>query len=231
MKISVAMATYNGEKYIREQLLSVLENLGPDDEVIVSDDDSKDSTLSVIKSINDGRIKVIKGPCKGVIKNFENALKNCSGKIIFLCDQDDIWAKNKVRIVLKCFEKHPECTCVVHDARVIDENKNVMMTSYFEYRKSKPGLINNIYKNSYMGCCMAIKRKLLDCVLPIPEKVTMHDQWIGLCSDKKGKSIFIKKQLICYRRHSDAVTDFKHTSIPHMISTRLYYVMRLFGIK
>ena len=92
-KISVAMATYNGEKYIKKQIESILINLNKDDELIISDDGSKDKTLDIIKSIKDKRIKIISGPKQGVIKNFENALNNCTGEYIFLSDQDDIWGK------------------------------------------------------------------------------------------------------------------------------------------
>ena len=84
-KISVAMATYNGEQYIEEQLKSVLKQLNDNDEIIISDDGSTDSTMNIIDGIGDCRIKVFKGPGKGVKKNFENAIRQCKGKYIFLC--------------------------------------------------------------------------------------------------------------------------------------------------
>ncbi len=103
--ISVAMATYNGEKYIKEQLESILLQLENQDEVIVSDDGSTDHTLKIIESLNDQRIKILKGPRNGVKQNFAHALSFCKGKYIFLSDQDDIWLENKVKHLLTCFEE------------------------------------------------------------------------------------------------------------------------------
>ena len=110
MSISIAMATYNGEKYIKDQLDSILVQLGKDDEIIISDDKSTDQTTEIIKKYikEDSRIKLLEGPQKGFVKNFENALLNCSNEIIFLCDQDDIWLENKKEKVL---EKKNEPSC------------------------------------------------------------------------------------------------------------------------
>ena len=132
--ISVAMATYNGEKYIKEQLDSILKQLNNNDEIIISDDGSTDNTINIINSYNDKRIRIIEGPHKSVKQNFANAISNCKGKYIFLSDQDDIWLDYKVDTVLKVFET-TNCTCVVHDAQVFDSNTNeVIMDSFFKFR-------------------------------------------------------------------------------------------------
>jgi len=107
MKISVCMASYNGEKYIRQQIDSILPQLGESDELIISDDSSTDDTISVVKSINDNRIKLIKDQkFKSPVSNFENAIKNATGDFIFLCDQDDIWQPNKVESVLPFLKQY-----------------------------------------------------------------------------------------------------------------------------
>ena len=112
MKVSVCLATYNGEKYIYDQLISILKQINKNDEVIISDDCSSDSTISIIKSLNDKRIRIFhheriacgyKGTmktCYLVGKNAENALQHARGEYIFLADQDDVWHKNKVSV---CF--------------------------------------------------------------------------------------------------------------------------------
>ena len=148
-KISVAIATYNGEQYIKEQLFSILVNLGDNDEIIISDDGSTDSTLKIIKSLNDKRIKIINGPQKGVKQNFANAISHTNGKYIFLADQDDIWDSHKVFEVLSTFEKE-DCTCVTHNNDVVNgDATEVIISSFFEHRKSKAGVFYNIYKNRY----------------------------------------------------------------------------------
>ena len=227
--ISVAMATYNGEKYIQEQLDSILKQLNDKDEIIISDDGSTDNTLKIIESYHDKRIKVLKGPRKGVKQNFANAICNCKGKYIFLSDQDDIWLDHKIDIVLKVFET-TNCTCVVHDAQVFDSNTNeVIMDSFFKFRKSRKGILKNIMKNSYIGCCMAIDKKIVDKIIPIPDDIEMHDQWIGIISEKYGNSIFINNKLIKYRRHGNNVSKMKHYGIGKMIKNRLIIITKIRG--
>ena len=225
--ISVAMATYNGEKYIREQLESILKQLNEDDEIIISDDGSTDNTINIIKSFEDKRIKIFDGPRNGVKQNFANAIYNCTGKYIFLSDQDDIWCDNKVNIVLKNFEKE-KCMCIVHDCIVFDSsNDDVIYDSFYKYRNSGSGIIKNIWKNTYIGCCMTIDARMKNTILPIPNDIEMHDQWIGLLCEKEGKSLFINDKLINYRRHNDNVTNMKHYSVWRMIKNRVRIMIKL----
>lgn len=107
--ISVAMASFNGEKYIKKQILSILDNLNEDDELVISDDGSTDCTLQIIKEFQDSRIKLIKGNHEGINKNFENAIVHCMGDYIFLSDQDDEWYPSKVSTVMKYFNDNPSC--------------------------------------------------------------------------------------------------------------------------
>ena len=223
--VSVAIATFNGQKYIKEQLESILKQLSENDEIIVSDDGSTDNTIEIVKALKDKRIKVYSGPKRGVKQNFANAIEKCHGKYVFLCDQDDIWLDNKVRIVLDTFEKE-KCTCVVHDAQVFDSDKNeVIIESFYRFRNSKPGIVKNIIKNSYIGCCMAFDRTIVNKLLPIPDKIEMHDQWIGIICEKYGKSIFIDSILLKYRRHSSNVTSMKHHSAFRMVYNRVRIII------
>ena len=225
--ISVAMATYNGEKYIKEQLDSIIKQLGKNDEVIISDDGSTDSTIDIINSYikKDRRIKLFLGPKNGVKQNYANAISHCSGKYIFLSDQDDVWNEKKVNIVLKTFTSS-KCTCVVHNANIVDEKLNKTGKTFFEYRKSGKGKIKNIVKNTYIGCCMAFDKCLVNKVLPIPNDIEMHDQWIGLLSEKYGKSIFINDCLVEYRRHDNNVSSMKHYPFRKMVKNRITIIKR-----
>lgn len=112
--ISVCIATYNGERFIREQIGSIINQLGNEDEIIISDNGSTDSTIDIIKEIDDKRIKLIKGPeKKSPTSNFENALMHAKGEYIFLSDQDDVWKDNKISICMQ-YLKHYDC--VISDA-------------------------------------------------------------------------------------------------------------------
>lgn len=224
--ISVCMATYNGETYIKEQVDSILNNLSDTDELVISDDGSTDRTLQILNDYQDSRIKVLSGPHAGFVKNFENAIKHSKGQYIFLSDQDDLWAANKVEKVIQCF-KDTNATVVVHDCQVINENGEAIEPSFFALRNSGPGVLHNLVKNSYIGCCMAFKRELLDIVLPIPDDVPWHDQWIGLVSDMIGKSVFLPEVLFSYRRHGDNVSSMSHSSVSNMIKLRLKYIVEL----
>lgn len=200
--ISVCMATYNGEKYLREQVDTILAQLSNDDELVVSDDGSTDHTIQILEGYKDPRIKILqnKGP-HGVNGNFENVLRHAKGDYIFLSDQDDVWLPNKVDI---CVEALKNADCVVHDAIVVDFDLNVQNNSFFKMRRSGVGFLKNLYRNSYLGCCMAFRREMLKVILPIPKtRCFFHDNWIGGIIDLKYKLIFIPFKGIKFRRHND----------------------------
>lgn len=221
MMVSVALAAYNGEKYIREQLSSILPQLSGDDEIVVSLDPSTDGTKEAILSLNDSRIKTVDGEGKGLIKNFENAIKNCKNDLIFLCDQDDIWLPDKVERVKREFENSPNLLLVMHNARVTDGELNTLNESFFEVRGTKTGILKNLIKNSYMGCCMALRKEALPYILPFPDKLPMHDQWIGLVCEKHGMVKLINEPLILWRRHGDNASKTSHEGIMQMIKWRM----------
>lgn len=195
------MATYNGEKYLHEQVDSILAQLEENDELIVSDDGSTDSTIQILKSYDDKRIKIfINNSSHGVNKNFENALTHVQGDIIFLADQDDVWLPRKVK---ECCEALQYFDCVVHDAIVVDGNLSIVSESFFAERNSNNGFWKNIIKNTYLGCCMAFRKDILDICLPIPKtKAYFHDNWIGCIADLKYRLVFIPYKGIMFRRHS-----------------------------
>ncbi|MGP1361790.1 MAG: glycosyltransferase family 2 protein [Candidatus Fimenecus sp.] len=229
IKVSVAMAACNGGRYISEQISSVLSALQEDGELVISLDPSFDNTEELIKSfsVKDERVKLFYGKGKGICKNFENALEHCRGDIIFLCDQDDVWNKNKVSEILKVFSEK-DVLLVVHDAKITDENLNTIENSYFEVRNCKSGFLKNILKNSYIGCCMAFKKELLNYCLPFPNKIPMHDQYLGLIAEKYGKVEFIPKTLIKYRRHSGNSTVLNHSGIFQMLKWRFEIIKAVF---
>ena len=199
--ISVCMATYNGERFICEQLKSILAQLSEDDEVIVSDDGSKDGTLDIVDSLNDSRVKVFRNEGRhGVVPNFENALKHSSGDIIFFSDQDDVWSEKKVEVCLKALEN---ADLVVHNSDVIYEDGGHENEDFFLLRRSGSGYWKNLYKNSFVGSCMAFRSEVKKYVLPFPKHILWHDMWIGLMVEKHGRTKFIDEKLLFYRRHGE----------------------------
>lgn len=199
--ISVCIATYNGGSFIKEQIESILRQLSFDDEIIISDDGSKDNTLEIIESLNDGRIKIFINLGKhGFIGNFENALKQAHGDYIFLSDQDDVWKPNKIECVMSYLNRYD---LVVHDAEIIDGKGYSLGKTYYSTMHNKSNFIANLYSTRFLGCCMAFTKKVKDKCLPIPRGVVGHDYWIGMYANLKFKTIFINDILIGYRRHGN----------------------------
>lgn len=219
-RVSVAMAVCNGELYIKEQVNSVVSQLGDGDELVISIDPSKDASEAIISALasQDDRIRVLKGPGQGVIKNFETILKHVDGEYIFLADQDDIWVKDKMKICLGELKK-TDIDMVVHDAIIVDEGLQPISGSFFN-GEFYSGVWKNILKNRYIGCCMAFKKKLLSAALPFPRKLPMHDQWLGLVAAKTGSVLYIDKPLILYRRHQKTLTGNKRSNIITIIKWR-----------
>lgn len=198
-RISVCMATFDGQKFIEQQISSILPQLGLEDELIISDDGSTDKTLSIINSFQDKRIKIFHNTGKkGATTNFENALRYSTGKYILLCDQDDIWGNKKVCDVLKILD---DFSLVLHDCCVVNNENQILHQSFFRFRSSHSGFWRNLWKNSYMGCCMAFRSEILEYVLPFPSNICAHDWWIGLVAECYGEVYFLDVPLIQYRRH------------------------------
>lgn len=219
--LSVAMAAYNGGAYIREQLTSICAQLGPGDEIIVSDDGSTDDTRSIVAAMaeSDARIRLTDGPQKGLIRNFEHALSLCRGDIIFLSDQDDVWLPGKVEVCVSRLQE-PGVRLLLHDAHITDADRKPLFESFFAWRGCREGAFNNLVKNSYIGCCMVFRRELLDIALPFPEGLPMHDQWLGLLAEKAGQVVFLRRPLLDYRRHDNTATTDRHGTVAQMVKNR-----------
>ena len=197
------MATYNGSLYIERQLRSILCQLGEADEVILIDDHSSDATLEVVANISDPRIKINRNNMnEGVLKTFERALRQASGEIIFLSDQDDIWYAGKVTLFLKTFAEHADVTLVLSDTKVINDADEIISESFYTGLGGfSPKLIHNVVKNKHLGCTMAFRQSMIEKFLPFPKDIPQHDIWIGCVNSIYGKPYFINSPLMAYRRH------------------------------
>lgn len=229
MNISVCMASYNGKKFIRRQIVSILNQLSMEDELIIIDDASIDNTTSIIKKLNDKRIKLsINKKNIGPVKTFNNALNSAKNELIFLSDQDDFWLPKKVSVVKKNFKKK-NIDVLIHDAKILKKNK-IIKKSLFEIHNSSSGLIKNLISNRFTGCCMILKKECLKEFLPIPiKKGIYHDAWLGLLSIIFKKNIlFLKEQLIEWNRHENNETTLKRRTINLIIPDRINLIASIF---
>lgn len=220
--VSVAMASYNGGQYIREQISSILSQLGPQDELVISDDGSTDGTWQLISTWPDARIRALQNPNRGgIAKNFENALQHCTGAYIFLADQDDIWLPQKVEKSQQALQNN---LCVLHNATLIDAEGKALPQDLFSIYNTRVGFFKNFVRNTFVGCCMAFRQELLKSVLPIPRDVTLHDMWIALHANLEGEVALIQEPLMLYRRHD---ANASTTSAPSNKSRREQVKYRL----
>lgn len=229
--ISVCIATYNGEKYIREQIESVLPQLSSHDEIIISDDGSSDGTINTIKDFHSPIIKIYHNKGQhGYTPNFENALTHANGDIIFVCDQDDVWLPNKVEIVTNRLRTND---FVISDAVVVNETaQDVIVDSFYSMRQSKPGFWHNLYRFSYLGCCLAFKKDVLRKALPFPPNHALctHDNWLTIIGMAYFRTTIINDKLIKYRRHEGNTSPggfVNETTIWFKIRYRIYLIMHL----
>lgn len=223
--ISVCIATHNGEKYIKEQLDSILCQLSSDDEIVISDDGSTDYTLKIIEGYNDPRIKIytmvhkLKGMKSHyyVTMNFENALKHAKGDYIFLSDQDDVWMPNKVEV---CVNLLKDYDIVVHNLAFMRMNGDSLGTCRYvgSFERENIFMLGAVH----FGCAMAFRANWLRYVLPFPRKLVLHDFWISYIIEKLGNPKFLMEPLIKYRVRGDSVSNGTSNNIIYKIRYRLY---------
>lgn len=211
MEISVAMCTYNGEKYIREQLESIIHQTRKVNEIIISDDGSKDRTLQICDEVlaeSQISYKIIKNkkPLK-VMKNFQQAFSLCSKEIIFSCDQDDIWEKNKVEIIVEIFKKKTDIDMVASDATLIDGNNNIMNMSLkegldFSMNHQSEILPSLLRTFCITGATMAFRKTFEEKYFYVSQ-YWLHDGWLALQAAMNNSFYYCNEKLTRYRLHGN----------------------------
>lgn len=220
--ISVAMAVYNGERFLRKQLDSIIEQLHNDDEIVISYDASSDDTWSIIKEYESKYdfIHVLINNDPGVFGNFENAIRNCKKDYIFISDQDDIWHPEKRACVVKCF-KQTGADMVIHDGCHINSRGEVVSESFFDMYRIKKGLLRNFAKPRYSGCCTAFTRQMKNIILPMPKSVGAYDHWLGMAGEMYGKLVFLDEKLLYHRLHGENVTPVSRRGMKIILPARM----------
>jgi len=220
MTVSIALCTYNGEKYIREQIGSFLRQTVPPEEIVVRDDGSTDSTLAIIGELKEKNPSVrwdiaANGRKLGSSRNFEGAIAACSGDVIFLSDQDDRWKEDKIGRTLEVFERSG-CGAVFTDADLVDGNGALLKGTLLDYTFFKEKIRKSFRKedllywslmlgNIMTGATIAVSRSYLPALLPFKlegKHKLWHDGWIGFSLMGANKVEYLDERLISYRIHT-----------------------------
>ncbi|WP_308603310.1 glycosyltransferase [uncultured Fibrobacter sp.] len=216
--ISIAMATYNGSKYVQLQLDSILQQTISDFEIIICDDNSSDETWNIIRenADRDSRIKVFRNERNlGFKANFEKAMSLCRGEYVALADQDDIWEKDHLEVLLNSIGNS---SIACGDARLIDSegnslNKNLSDINFLETEpRANLDVAYRVFFNSscFQGASMLIHRDFLNIALPIPEKAKYHDAWFAGLAPFVNGLIYTKTIVTQHRRHTGNASSHLH---------------------
>tara|TARA_R110001592_G_scaffold179398_1_gene421012 strand:+ start:1352 stop:2242 length:891 start_codon:yes stop_codon:yes gene_type:complete len=206
IKVSVAMATWNGEQYLAQQLDSILAQTRKPDELIICDDASQDGTVELLTeyALRHPEIHLIcNEQNEGINRNFRKALSLCTGDLIFISDQDDIWAQNKLALML---EASTDTALIYSDAKVIDEMEQVICESEIRFHRTHPvqgrPTSSLLASNSVSGHNLAAHKSVVDAFLKteMPD-VLLYDHWLALIASCQGEIRFIPAQLCSHRIH------------------------------
>jgi len=214
--INILMATFNGERYIEEQIESIVNQSYKNWKLFIRDDGSIDSTISVIKKFAGANPEKIffmessKQPL-GAKDNFAKLLESTDAEYFMFCDQDDVWLPDKIELtykrILNLEEKNGnEMPVLIHtDLKVVDENLDVYAQSFSRYQNLNPRKVKSLNRllvqNVITGCTVMINKALKNIGLPIPRKAIMHDWWFGLVASAFGIVDYIDISTVLYRQH------------------------------
>lgn len=221
-KVSIALAAYNGEKFLSEQLASINAQTRPPDELVIVDDASIDGTGSIVEAFKRTsriHIRFIKNEARlGYVKNFERAVEQCRGDIIFLCDQDDLWQPQKVERVLNAFADNPGKNVIINDAKLVSANlEDSGLTKLQQIRNSGQSLDQFV-----TGCCTAMTADFKTLFLPIPDDVFVHDTWLHALAIVLDTRIVLNEALQHYRRHETNSSKASHSQMTPLRRSSVY---------
>lgn len=207
-RVSIALATYNGGKYLAEQLESYLSQTRLPDELIVGDDGSSDDTLAILEGFSRRAPFPVQVHCNAVALgpayNFFHTARRCSGDIILFSDQDDIWRPGKIAALEAQFSADPHCWLVTHDAALVDaDGRPLGLSMGRQIEAARGGLAE---RDLVAGCCMAFHRNLLKMLDPIP-RTRQHDALLAHKTTLLGLRRHVPLELIDYRRHGGNVSS------------------------
>lgn len=231
---SICMATYNGERYLAEQVDSILCQMGEKDELVVVDDASNDGTVGYLKSIGDPRIRIY---CNeeniGHVKSFAGALGLARGKYIFMADQDDVWIEGRLRIMRGSLSAGS--ALVSTNTEYVDSHGRMIKPLYPELAEvDSCRYLSNIAKiftskAYYFGCAMGLREDLRRLVLPIPSYIESHDLWIAMAANAAKSNCHLACYTLRRRVHGSNASVISRPLLNKLIS-RLILLLSLFHI-
>ncbi|MDH2636575.1 glycosyltransferase family 2 protein [Acinetobacter nosocomialis] len=227
--VDIAMATYNGEHFIEEQIKSIQAQTYDNWQLYISDDGSKDNTTNLIEKMmhDDSRIKLINTKRQGgVINNFNKVLMATTAEYVLLCDQDDIWINDRLEKLVNKIEgvsKDQDVPKMVFtDLELVNEKGETIASSFYSANKlnASENLEKNnlIWRSTIYGCTTIVNRKLLEKSLPIPEYAQMHDQWLALNAIQSDGLYYFDYQSLKYRQHGNNVVGGSHKGVKGKLS-------------
>jgi glycosyltransferase involved in cell wall biosynthesis len=207
------MTTYNGGRYLREQLESFSAQTRLPDELVVCDDGSKDDTLAVLEDFARSApfpVRIFRNPKNlGFIRNFEQVISRCTGELVFLSDQDDVWLPGKIAAVEAVFREHPDVAVVVHDGELVDENLLTHGATKLQQVVRGFGSTDSLV----MGALTAVRRSLLGYILPFPPEINGHDIWIHRVGGLLQARYVLPEKLQLIRRHGLNTSNWVASSV------------------
>lgn len=196
--ISVCLATYNGAKHLREQIDSIISQLLQGDELLVADDASKDDTKLILQSYGAALKIISEDRAGGVVPNFSRLLEAASGDMVVFSDQDDVWLPGRLARIR---QELLNADMVVLDAAIVDADLCLSGNTLSSVIGVRNGFWRNLWKNSFVGCCLAFRRRSFIGAWPLPKYIHMHDWYIGLIGTLFGKITRVPEVYLLYRRH------------------------------
>ena len=232
--VSVCMATFNGERYVRRQIETILSEFSGADELIVVDDCSTDRTIEIISSMEDPRISVHRNASnQRQVKSFATAIAFARNDVLFLADQDDVWIRGRVNLMCEALDA-PRVALVASNFEWVDETET---PADFPRAPVKQEDSRRFLKNildifvgrpKYLGCTMAFRRELVSLLLPIPSYAEAHDLWLALAANLIGSNVHLEATTLRKRHHQGNFTDkVSGRSLYLKLRTRFLFVRSL----
>lgn len=225
------MATYNGVRFLREQIDSILTQMDPTDEIIICDDTSDDGTWEIVSGWGDKRLRAFRNPARlGHVQNFVGAISRARGRFVALSDQDDVWVMGRLQRMVEKLEKLPPTSLVIGDFVEVDFAGHICETKLNRLGIGDPAAnrywqLARIFSGhvKYFGCAFLFERTLLPHIVPMPRAIEAHDVWIAMKACLHGRIVHLRENTLWHRVHGGNLTPKLRRAVWPIIKSRAIY--------